>query len=106
MAFSQLLRFRLGYLVLVARSQTVVVARDSEGFKDLHHPLLELQSLSLVHRWRQVPALHVPRYSRSHRYFLEFGVNLREQILSYRDVPVMCLLGVARYAVVLSGQRF
>ena len=106
MAFSHLLRLRLGDLVLVARGQAVVVTGDPEGLEDLHHPLLELQPLVLVHRWRQVPPLHVPRHSRSHRHLLELRVDLGQQVLSHGDVPVMRLLGVARDTVVLSGQRF
>ena len=55
--------------------ETVVLSGNAKLLEHLDHGGLELESLSLVHRWWQVPSLDVASHSGSHGDLLEFGVD-------------------------------
>ena len=104
--FAQLVRFAVRNLLAVARRETEVGTLEGKVLEDLLHGELELDSLVPAHRAREIPSVDVSCHTRAHGHIVELRIDLREEVLSDRDVPVVLLLGVAHDLVVLADDRF
>ena len=92
--------------VLVAGSETVVLAGQAELLEHVDHGVFELESLLLVHGGWQVESLDVPGDSGSHGNFFETRVDFGKHILADGNIPVVGLFCLALDFVVLSDEWF